>query len=202
MINQLDKLLAIGNSKIPFSEAERKASMKKLYALVDCFSLPNWFLTISPDDINHFLTIRLCVNDCFHCGNDFNGIVIEKHIVEDNSFFNLYKLHTENPVAVASSFNDMIESLIDILLKGSNSEKLRKIKIFKSGGKGLLGLKTIEYLIIFIILIILLLGRLIAYFFVFEVQGRGSLHTHIALWCGGVTPFLLESVSALPGTFL
>lgn len=141
LINQLDKLLAIGNSKIPFSEAERKASMKKLYALVDCFSLPNWFLTISPDDINHFLTIRLCVNDCFHCGNDFNGIVIEKHIVEDNSFFNLYKLHTENPVAVASSFNDMIESLIDILLKGSNSEKLRKIKIFKSGGKGLLGMK-------------------------------------------------------------
>jgi hypothetical protein len=39
----------------------------------------------------------------------------------------------------------MIESLIDILLKGSNSEKLRKIKIFKSGGKGLLGMKIIEY---------------------------------------------------------
>jgi hypothetical protein len=113
--------------------------MKQLYALVDCFSLPNYFLTISPDDINHFLTIRLCVNDCFHSGNDFKGTIISEHIIEDKNFFNLYKLHTENPIAVASSFNDMIESLIDILLKGSNGEKIRKTKIFKNGGKGLLG---------------------------------------------------------------
>lgn len=139
LIKKLENLIAIGNSKIPFSEAERKASMKKLYALVDCFSLPNWFLTISPDDINHFLTIRLCVNDCFHCGNDFRGTIIEEFIVKDKSFFNLYKLHTDNPIAVASSFNDMIESLVDLLLKGSNLEKLRKTPIFKKGGKGLLG---------------------------------------------------------------
>ena len=139
LIKKLDNLVSIGNSKIPFSEAERKASMKQLYALVDYFALPNWFLTISPDDINHFLTIRLCLNDCFHSGNDFIGTVIAEHIIEDKSYFNLYKLHTENPVAVASSFNDMIESLIDILLKGSNAEKIRKTKIFNKGGKGLLG---------------------------------------------------------------
>jgi hypothetical protein len=43
---------------------------------------------------------------------------------------------------------------------------------------------------------------MLAYFFVFEVQGRGSLHTHIAIWCAETTPFLLESVSAIPGNFL
>ena len=142
LIKKLENLVSIGNSKIPFSQAERKASMKQLYALVDCFALPNFFLTISPDDINHFLTIRLSVNDCFHSGNDFKGIVIADHIIEDKSYFNLYKLHTENPVAVASSFNDMIESLIDILLKGSNADKIRKTKIFSKGGKGLLGINN------------------------------------------------------------
>jgi hypothetical protein len=146
LIKKLENLVSIGNSKIPFSEAERKASMKQLYALVDYFALPNWFLTISPDDINHFLTIRLCVNDCFYSGNDYKGTVIAKHIIEDKSYFNLYKLHTENPVAVASSFNDMIESLIDILLKGSNAEKIRKTKIFKKGGKGLLGIYYFNYI--------------------------------------------------------
>jgi hypothetical protein len=133
-------LISIGNSKIPFSEAERKASMKQLYALVDCFALPNFFLTISPDDINHFLTIRLSVNDCYHSGNDFKGSVIAEEIIKEKSIFNLYKLHLENPIAVASSFNDMIESLIEILLKGSNAEKIRKTPIFKKGGKGLLGI--------------------------------------------------------------
>ena len=50
-------------SRVPFGPVERQESKYKLYASVQFFGCPSFFLTVTPNEINSPLCIRLCKRD-------------------------------------------------------------------------------------------------------------------------------------------
>ena len=186
VMKRLGTYIELCGNKVPFGPAERNLGITKLYSLVHRYGLPSIFLTISPDDVHSPMALRLC----------FPSITNSDHPAQAETFLNalrtgelefqeisinnfgLLKLIAQNPVASAEIFNKMMETVWSALI-GIKSEKFQKKTVpISSKDDGIF-------------------GQNVATFGVFEVQGRGSLHTHMCIW-GSLTPSLLQKVASYP----
>ena len=154
-------------SKVPFGPVEREESKYKLYAMIQHFGNPPFFLTLTPNEINSPLCIRLCKRDG-DALSILNDITLLK--AETRAY-----MTSRNPVAAALFFDRIIQMTIKHLLGIDMSSSQKSTLPFQKRRKGVL-------------------STVVAYFGVVECQGRGTLHTHMFIW-GGLPPFLLQKGS-------
>lgn len=111
-------------ARIPFSSAQRGASLRNLLALRYYHGVPSFFCTVSPDDIHGVLNIRLSIG---HKSNEefpAIGIGLASAIKKGDAFFHslpishkdLRALVSGGPVAAAEVFRLMFESVFTVLL--------------------------------------------------------------------------------------
>ena len=151
-------------SKVPFGPVERQESKYKSYAMKQHFGNPPFFLTLTPNEINSPLCIRLCKRDgdALSTLNDITLIQAETRAY----------MTSRNPVAAALFFDRIIQMTIKYLLGIDMSSNQKSTVPFQNRRKGVL-------------------STIVAHFGVVECQGRGTLHTHMFIW-GGLPPFLLQ----------
>ena len=166
----------------------RNHSISELYAYVQHFGCPSWFLTISPDDTHDTLVIRMShpTKEGLHVfPTENNGLdqalrqgdtVFEQAI--DISEYGLAKILADNPVAAAKQFKEILDSLYEVLFGISPAYKIRSSVAARSRNKGVF-------------------GQTFAVYNCIEVQGRLSLHGHMVIWAG-LPPWLLQSCALVP----
>jgi hypothetical protein len=160
--------LNIAGASVPFGPIERNMSLSQLYALCQHFGLPTWFLTISPSDIDSSLVMKLSGV----CNQDLELVLVKPS--------ERARISAMNPVAGAKYFRRLVDKVfIHLFQTTANGESnIRKSISYHSKKVGIL-------------------GKLIAHFIVFEVQGRGSLHLHSLIWAT-LSPSLLQRVAHVP----
>ena len=188
------KFIHMAGAKVPYSPAERNEALSKMYSMTYRYGIPSVFLTISPDDIGSPLVLRWAMN--FSNNNSFPATG-EQYGEDFSAFFDavargeasyatipianehrgsrLKKLVTDNPVAAALVYRQIMEVVLEELLGISPEHKIRKTVPLQSRPKGIFGTTT-------------------ATFAVTEVQARQSLHGHMAIW-GSIPPALLQKAA-------
>ncbi|KZS03136.1 Uncharacterized protein APZ42_034213 [Daphnia magna] len=180
------------SSTVPYSTAQRKASMQHLYALAQHFGMPSIFLTYAPDFASGVLNPRLSlpsINNVELPASD-DGILealrqqldIHQNIRLSQDKFQcspcLNERLASNPVAMGEFFRLLTNSIFTILV-GLKPEGLARYTPELPSRK--LGL----------------FGVLLASFGVVEEQARGTPHCHAIVW-GGLPPSLLQSTAGTP----
>jgi hypothetical protein len=160
--------LNITGANVTFGPIERNKSLSKLYALCQHFGLPTWFITISPSDIDSSMVMKL------------SGV-----INQDLPFIFMpsdqrAQIAAMNPAAGAKFFQRLVDKVFLCLFKSTanGGSDVRKTISYASRKQGIL-------------------GKMIAHFMVFEVQGRGSLHLHALIWAE-LSTSLLERIAHVP----
>ena len=188
------KFIQMAGAKVPYSPAERNEALTKMYSMTYRYGIPSVFLTISPDDIGSPLVLRWAMNFSNNCsfpakgdqyGEDFSGFFdavtrgdfthANIPIANELRGIRLKKLVTDNPVAGALVYKQIMEVVMEDLLGISPEHKIRKTVPLQSRPKGIFGTTT-------------------AAFAVTEVQARQSLHGHMAIW-GSIPPTLLQKAA-------
>jgi len=188
------KFIQMAGAKVPYSPAERNQALSKMYSMTYRFGIPSVFLTIAPDDIGSPLVLRWAMhfkgNSAFPSagntyGNDF-GAFFEAVTRGDTSFMEipianehqntrLKKLVTDNPVAAALVYQQIMDVVLEELLGISPEHKIRKTVPLQGRPKGIFGTTT-------------------ATFAVTETQARHTLHGHLAIW-GSIPPALMQKAA-------
>ena len=163
-LNKLLPNIKSSGHRVPFGPIERQESKYKLYSMCHFFNVPSFFLTVTPNDINSPLCIRMCMRD----GDNWTTL----HDIQLLSVESRASLVSKNPVAAAVFFQRIVKCAFKHLLGIDLDSKLKTTIPRSAARKGVL-------------------SYIIAYFAIIECQGRGTLHTHLFLW-GGLPPFLLQ----------
>ena len=199
LMNELLPVIHITGASVPYGPVERNQCISKLYAMAYFHGLPSYYLTIAIADIDSPLIIRLSKSatrrdgksagesdrfaDCLDCEAD--DIIIPVYTKRA-------RILAENPVAAAIVFRMQVDMVFNILIGLRGSHLLKSSGLTKTqaraaahrsksdfdetpGGIGLFGTPK-------------------GVFAVFEVQGRGSLHTHMAIW-GGLPPRVIHALA-------
>jgi hypothetical protein len=166
LMNQILPNITTAGAKIPFGAIERREHLYELHSLVQFYGLPTTFLTISPNEIQSPLTLRLC------CAHE-NKTLLEIRLLTSEQ---RAKITSRNPVAAAVFF----EKIIEVTLK-----ELLGIKGFRNKKKMLSSMETG----------IGIIGKVFAFFGGKETQGRGTLHIHLLIWAA-LAPFLLQKCAS------
>ena len=182
IVNLLSPLVHLVTKAIDYSPGQRAAAVVDIYSYTQFYGCPSFFLTIAPDDTHSVLALRLTfptnrrnhfpeVDDDFTealCNGDkmFSG-----EIKIDN--FSLQKLIASSPVAAASHYKFILESVFQILL-GITPDHLSH-KSYTPVNKGIYGYTRAAYQST-------------------EVQDRLSLHAHMAIWAS-VPPHVIQSLA-------
>ncbi|KZS02069.1 Uncharacterized protein APZ42_001038, partial [Daphnia magna] len=174
------------SSNVPYSTAQRKASMQHLYALTQHFGMPSIFLTYAPDFASGVLNLRLSlpsINNVELPASD-DGILealrqqldIHQNIRLSQACLN--ERLASNPVAMGEFFRLLTNSIFTILVGLKPDGLARYTPELPSRKVGLFGVP-------------------LASFGVVEEQARGTPHCHAIVW-GGLPPSLLQSVAGAP----
>ncbi|KAI9551024.1 hypothetical protein GHT06_005687 [Daphnia sinensis] len=174
------------SSTVPYSSAQRKASMQHLYALAQHFGMPSLFLTYTPDFASGVLNLRLSLpllNNIELSASD-DGILealrqqrdVHQKIRLSQACLN--ERLASNPVAMAEFFRLLTNSIFTILVGLKPEGLARYTPELPSRKPGLFGLP-------------------LASFGVVEEQARGTPHCHAIVW-GGLPPSLLQSAAGAP----
>ena len=170
MIQKVMKHLSLVNKKIPYTVAERKGSMSRLYALVYHFGMPSIYFPFSPDDTFTTMNIRLSYPQLDN--EDFPAK--EKGLAETlkggKSEFKSMKITNKalrtllasgnGAVAAAEVFSQIVEAVFSDLIGMPSTSEAKKTILLPGRLHGAFGTAT-------------------AAFGVTENQDRGSLHMHI-----------------------
>jgi hypothetical protein len=126
------------------------------------FGTATFFLTVTPDEINSPLCLRLSTRDATMTLPSIQLLTAEQRAL----------ITSKNPAGAALFFKRILEVTIKHLL-GIEFTSISKTTIpLRSRKKGVL-------------------SYVIAFFGVIECQGRGTLHAHMQVW-GSIPPFLLQ----------
>lgn len=168
-VESLLKCIHVAGSKVPYSPVQQSHHLSEMYAMVQFFGTPTWFLTLSPSDIDSPLTVRLCFKS--------NSTLDNEQVTEAlNNYGQRAKLVAENPVHAAEVFFKMLEEVFSCLMQLKPDHTIRKSHSpVTSRTLGIFGIP-------------------VAYYGVIETQGRGSLHAHLCLWAS-IRPSLLNSIA-------
>lgn len=170
IIQKIVKYLSLVNKKIPYSTAERRGSMSRLYAMVYHFGMPSLYFTFSPDDTFNTLNIRLCYpqqnNFKFPANEEGLGAALkdgkeEIHGIQiSNSSLRKLLATGNGAVSAAEMFSHLVNAVFCDLLGMAPSVETKKTIPLPQRLQGALGTIT-------------------AAFGVTENQDRGSLHMHV-----------------------
>ena len=138
----LDKLLPcveICGSAVPFSPMQRKNSLHKLYAMVQHFGLPSWFITITPSEIDSYLVMRLCYRNPNATPAEemekFENWAGDAYTNDMNEFGRIRipissyiraKISSSDPVACAQFFQRLVETVLSTLFCSENDPSIKK----------------------------------------------------------------------------
>jgi hypothetical protein len=174
-------MISISGAKIPFSAAQRAQALPQLIAYTNLFGLPSFFLTISPSDLDQPLTIRLTTTSSDRDDVDSSQRELKFPLP---TLAERGRLLAENPVAAAEVFQRIMQTVLKTMVG------LLPHRLSTSGRSQTVSrpLRDREQC---------LLGVPVAHFHVFESQGRGTLHTHGAIW-SDLPPSLLEDIAEYP----
>ena len=179
--------IQMSGKHVAFSPMERNDAMTSLCAITQRYGTPSVFLTVSPDDTHHPMTLRIAFpstsNVKFPAKPEKS---IEALINEDEEYqqmsisqLAIHKLVTESPHVSATVFKLIMDNLFSELLGIQLSSTTKKTTPLSSRNEGVF-------------------GKVTAAFSVTEVQGRGALHAHCAIWGTSFTPDFLQKVSPCP----
>ena len=164
LIKLLEKHLQKSGSRIPFSKHERKMSLSHLIGYCRHFGKPSYFITAAPSDLDSPLILKLAGLE------EVTKIPIASRI----------QVAANSPVAVVETFFRTMNQMFEILLGkktltlGIPDEEYTRSTLPdpETRKKGII-------------------GKCVAFYAVYEVQGRGTLHVHYLVW-GGVPPSVLQ----------
>ena len=151
----LQKLVRLTGGTVPWGPVERAQTLSQFFGLIHYCGVPNWFITISPADLDSVLMLRLS----HACGEEEFNLPIDLPDALQRS-----TILSANPVAAAQVYIRLIESLFSELLGLPAEHQTRKSPpSLHSRPVGVL-------------------GRMTAFAGVTEAQGRGTLHLHFLAW--------------------
>ena len=173
-------------TRIPFTAAQRAASLMNLIAMQYMFGLPSIFFTYAPDDVNGILNLRLSLPQKGNSEFPADGTGFPEAIINNDATFhqvpiaphNLRILLARGPVSAAEIFRLLTEAVFSILL-GTPTEHSSKRTVPLSDRKA--GV----------------FGTPVASFGCVEEQARGSLHLHVVYW-GSLPTQLLQTSATYP----
>jgi hypothetical protein len=186
ILNTINPLITMCNSEVPYTTAQRKASVSRLYNMTRFYGTPSVFFTFAPDDTNGTLILRMALpladNFTFPAKDSgfIDALQKNQHNFENVpiSQASLRKILASGPVAAAEMFRQTVNNVFSIImgLQADNSSKKKDIPLCgkQSGAFGLP----------------------VAAFGCTEEQARGSLHMHIVFW-GGLPPTLLQAAGGI-----
>ena len=185
LMRQIEQLMLISSREVPFSAAQRRHTVSKLYSMVQFYGLPSWFVTVSPGENNNVLVLTLSNKiewdkigwDPGEPEPNLSGPPKQRPEFEwsiDIPYPKRVRKVVQNPVAAAKYFAALTEAMMAHLCKLGCEHTVRKTNNVDNA----LGA----------------LGHVLAFFGCLEAQGRGSLHFHQAMW-SGLTPELLQAVA-------
>ena len=160
---------------------ERKAAISKLYAIVQFFGLPSWFVTVSPDDTNSRIVVTIS-DQCAWASQPVSSEPGQHKMrppVEWTvcaSYPKRARRIAENPVAAAKYFSALAESMMEHLCQLSCVHLTKKTQPHTARRTGVL-------------------GKTMAHFAALECQGRGSLHFHTVVW-SKLSPELMQALAS------
>ena len=107
LLNKLLPNIKMGATRILFGPMERQDSKYKLYDNVQHFGLPNWFLTITPNEIHGPLYIRLCTTKEYKTPHEIELLSAESRAL----------ITSKNSAAAAQLFISVINMALRHLLQ-------------------------------------------------------------------------------------
>lgn len=180
LLEKLNPHIKSCTTRIPFTNAQRGASILNLIAMCYMYGFPSVFLTYAPDDINGILNLRMALsqtgNDSFPAdGSGFAEAIREKKAESQEIKIapqHLRALLAKGSVAAADIFRLLTEAVFAILLGTPTDHSSKRSQPLPSREPGVFGVP-------------------IASFGCVEEQARGSLHLHVVYW-GGLPAHLLQ----------
>jgi hypothetical protein len=193
VIKEFDSLIRLTGKQIDFSPGQRAAAISDLYAYCHFFQCASVFFTMAPDDTHSTLVLRLSFPTTH--ANEFpvrdsglikgltvgvtefsprGGPTVHERSI-DISELGLQSLLSQNPVAAAAVFKQMIEAFCEVLIGILPDYKSRSTTPLAGRKKGIF-------------------GQARAFYNCTEAQGRLSLHAHMKIWAG-LTPYVLQRVT-------
>ena len=187
VMKKVNPILKLCSKTIPLGLGESAEFISRMHATQIYVGIANCFKTFAPVDTRCALTQRAArpstSNQCFPAQDvgfadamargdgECMGIPLAHH--------NLQRDLAKNPVAAEGVFNMLLESVMADLMGCPTDKSTKKTKAPKPGALGLIH----------------------GYCGCMECQARGSLHVHLAIRYGKLTPKLLENIAAYP-TFM
>jgi hypothetical protein len=152
----------------------QKTVISNLFNYIRFFDLPCIFLTISPNDAENVIGLKLCIS----AQDKRNGKYFEKS--RDEMLINVdlnteerIKLIRNNPHFYAKAFKRMLTAVFKFLVGLDFEENIKKNVESSQRKSGVF-------------------GKIAAHFTVVETQGRGTLHSHSELFGGSLNPYILQ----------
>lgn len=185
LIKKIMPHVAVCSATVPYTSAQRKAAMSKLYAMTEFFGPPSLFFTFVLDDINGVLNLRMSMEHQSNWSTKIDGEQLltamkagkHRYKIIDLKQSSLRTYLAAGPVGAAEMFRIMVQNVFTILLGTPPESDTRRDKPLAERMNGINGTP-------------------IASFGSSEEQGRGSLHMHIITWCG-LPPTLIQAAGGL-----
>jgi hypothetical protein len=173
-------IIRIGGCTVPFGPGESAHAMSTLYAKVHMYGPPSIFITFSPPDMDHVLTLRLATeaksNEDEHVKGT-NFLDVNLPIFPD--LCKRMEMVASNPAAAARIYKKLVDAVLECLFVLPIGSSHKKTKPLSDRPPCVFGC------------------HLTAMSLVTETQARGSLHGH-ACGFGGLLPWLLQCIAEDP----
>lgn len=138
LLKSINKHVAITNSQVPFTAAQRKSSVARLYNMTRFYGTPSIFFTFAPYDVNGCLNLRMALplkdNLSFSAVDGGFREAIRNH---DAHFRNipvsqsgLRAILASGPVAAAEIFHIIVENEFCIVMGTPPNSSAKKKPVF------------------------------------------------------------------------
>jgi hypothetical protein len=190
IFQELQPAVNVAGMRVPYSPQERAAAITHILALIHRFGLPSVFMTVSPDDAHHPMSVRLSFPSIANVGFPADPAAAQAFMAamqrdgvaavagQDVREVQLPHRIASNPVAAAYMFRELLAALHRDLFGAPLASETKTSRPYMVRVRGLF-------------------GRCAATYFVVEAQGRGTLHVHLLFW-GGMPPDVVAAVAAYP----
>jgi hypothetical protein len=176
-LQRMNRVIQFSGSKVPFSSSERKYTLHCLYSEMRWFGMSSYFITFAPCEMDNKTTIKIIISNKKKEYEKFINLDIN-----DISTLDRNKIVNSNPVIATIIWKRMFDAFIHLLTghdtskEKFNNDLSRKSTIFYEKLPGIIGFLNF-------------------YRFVFECDGRNTLHTHGVASCTHVSPQALDVIS-------
>jgi hypothetical protein len=183
LIKMLEQVIKVMSSNIEFTPAARSSVLQNIYGHVFRFGIPNYFITISPDDSYDLDAIRRALVDKRASFDpegfdDKNGEAVRACLLlGGEGRFDPARLISHNGVAAAMSFENKKQMRAKFLY--GIDLNARKTVVYEDKIAGIFGIMRDIYSVL-------------------ETQARQALHEHALGFTNAIPPHILEMIAEYP----